>query len=962
MIKSFLVILLLLTTIVCNGQLYFEDFSAEGNGATTGTAAGTIGGTWSVTTTPSGGAGSFSKQSTGLNERFTINQTGSEGVWKTNSINISTQGTVGIDISLVTYYASASDYVRAYYVLDGGPEVLFGELYGGSYSIDANASVVLSGNTLQIVVRGRENTGGSTLLVSNMMRFDDVTITKITTLYSRTASANWNNTTSWSTVSHVGASCGCTPDNTNSVQIGNGHTVSVNALGDVVNVKVNSGGTLHFAATNELNVARGGSITIDNGGSITTNGASNQINFDYQAANNIIVNGNLSIGDFEVNAKAVLNFSGTGSVTMTDDFIFSTNATDAAVNNSITGSLFITDVLQLNAGSVTITNNGQMTISNDLIFNSDLNTINNSGTLTIGSELLANDNADDQNTVNNNVDGTLVVGNIRPNDGNMVINNHATIRQSGNFINVDAGSSFNNLNNSVWEWSYVPGTIHDVTTATIFDGSSFPNTFTYNGAGVQDIMNTTYYHLNIAGSGTKSTTANLNVDGNLTITSTLNVDDGNDNINLAGNWSNSGNFSEGAGGETVILDGAMNQTISSTASGETFNRLNVNKSSGAVVLSHPVIVSNTTGTGLNLIQGVVNTSLSAMLTLNDNVSSNGGDADSYIDGPMAKIGDDAFVFPTGDATVFARIGISAPTSNTTFRAQYFDGSYATVANDGTMDNISAKEYWLLDRIVGSANVTVSLFWESNTRSEIDDISTGDLVVARFNGTKWESAGRSAISGPIAKGNVTSIAVSNFSPFTFGSLAFPTNPLPITLDYFTATMLSKTVALQWRTLSEINNKTFTVERSTNAEEFVAIATLDGHGTTNQPHLYKTIDAEPHVGKAYYRLKQTDYDGTATYSEVRHVQYDAEITLHPVLNIFPNPVQNNVLSFELEGVAAGTELDILVIDSRGKVVLQRVLRPDMNEIRHEVTLPAGLPSGLYFLRTGRQSQLIRKFLID
>ncbi|RAW03452.1 T9SS type A sorting domain-containing protein [Pseudochryseolinea flava] len=965
MIRYFLFAFVFITAHAAAGQtvVYFEDFSAEANGATNGTASGTPGGTWSVTTTPSGGSGSFSKQSILGNERFSINGSGTEGVWQSNSININGLGLVGLDITLVTYYASASDYVRAYYVLDGGPEILFGEVYGGSYSVDAKASVVVSGTSLRIVVRAMENTPGQFFFVNRQMRFDDVTVTRIGTLYSR-ATGSWLTGTTWSTGGHSSGSCGCTPDNTTSIIVGNGHTVDVNGLGDVVNVTVSSGGVLHFSGSNELNIVRGGSLTVATGGSVTASGAANQINFDYQATNSIVINGSLTVGDIEVTAPATLNISGSGSLTVTDDILLSGIST---INNSMTGAgATIQDIINFGNGSPgsIVNNTGLMSINNGVTFNDQNNRITNSGTLTIGNEVTIAVNTYNGNQLVNN--GTFNLAGVNANDGDLTITNNATINQSGNVRRIDAGSVFTNSATGTWNWNYVPGNVYDADMSSILNCSATGNTFRYNGsAGTQYIVQVPYYHLAIANAGTKRLSGDTDVNGNITVdVGTFNSVGF--NLNVAGNFTitNNGQFTEGVG--TVIFDGSSNQTFTN-ANGETFYGLTVAKSGYLIFDAGTATKANVSGI-LTLTNGKIQTTSTTYLTITATGTSTTGNANSFVDGPMRKVGNnvDPFVFPVGDGNVWARIGVDYVTVSGTpiFEAQYSDAPYGSYDTDGSMENVSGKEYWNLTRVSTTTTAKVQLFWESASRSEIDDITTGDLVVAHHNGTDWVSEGQSAISGlPITTGSVTSsTTLSSFSPFTFGSLSYPNNPLPITLDYFTASLASDHVRLQWKTLAELNNKQFVVERAVNAEEFAPIGTRDGQGTTNNPYTYELTDREPIVGNSYYRLKQIDFDGTVTYSEVRLITFNPEIPTELSLTIYPNPVKNNVLSFELIEPKPTMGFPVTVLSAHGAPIYQGTLISTPGQIKYEVELPSGLPAGLYFLRIGKESGLLRKFVIE
>ncbi len=76
-----------------------------------------------------------------------------------------------------------------------------------------------------------------------------------------------------------------------------------------------------------------------------------------------------------------------------------------------------------------------------------------------------------------------------------------------------------------------------------------------------------------------------------------------------------------------------------------------------------------------------------------------------------------------------------------------------------------------------------------------------------------------------------------------------------------------VIATWETASEINNDYFTLERAGEDLNFDEVARQNGTGTTKEPQAYSAIDPYPYAGMSYYRLKQTDFDGTSTYSKTK-----------------------------------------------------------------------------------------------
>lgn len=93
-----------------------------------------------------------------------------------------------------------------------------------------------------------------------------------------------------------------------------------------------------------------------------------------------------------------------------------------------------------------------------------------------------------------------------------------------------------------------------------------------------------------------------------------------------------------------------------------------------------------------------------------------------------------------------------------------------------------------------------------------------------------------------------------------------NTLPVTLLFFKAKSYESFVELTWATGSEINNDYFTIERSIDAENFTVIATVSGAGNSSVKQAYLGYDRDRLNQLCYYRLKQTDYDGMSSYSDI------------------------------------------------------------------------------------------------
>lgn len=156
--------------------------------------------------------------------------------------------------------------------------------------------------------------------------------------------------------------------------------------------------------------------------------------------------------------------------------------------------------------------------------------------------------------------------------------------------------------------------------------------------------------------------------------------------------------------------------------------------------------------------------------------------------------------------------------------------------------------------------------------------------------KWEL-------GPLILGSdvITWTGVSLFSDFTGNGNG---SPLPISLIEFNAIKVVDAVQLTWITASELNNDYFTIERSLDGYSFEAIHQEPGAGNSNQWLNYEWYDHSPFDGINYYRLKQTDFDGSFTYSTLRMVDFSKTNSGNNAwVNMYPNPSMdgNLYLSF-------------------------------------------------------------------
>tara|TARA_B100000745_G_C20094369_1_gene374152 strand:- start:98 stop:1069 length:972 start_codon:yes stop_codon:yes gene_type:complete len=161
-------------------------------------------------------------------------------------------------------------------------------------------------------------------------------------------------------------------------------------------------------------------------------------------------------------------------------------------------------------------------------------------------------------------------------------------------------------------------------------------------------------------------------------------------------------------------------------------------------------------------------------------------------------------------------------------------------------------------------------------------------------------------------------------------------LPVELIYFNAVQKNQRINLNWATASELNNDYFTIEKSTDGIQFDQIQTVLGAGTTYNTTQYSAYDEANNINTVYYRLKQTDYDGTTSYSPIVVVRSEALSTTK--ISVYPNP---NIDAKVTVRIGQGYHnKSITILGANGQQVAQ------VTPTSEHTLLPA-LPRGFYFI---------------
>jgi len=532
------------------------------------------------------------------------------------------------------------------------------------------------------------------------------------------------------------------------------------------------------------------------------------------------------------------------------------------------------------------------------------------------------------------------------NDGIFYLGNHTMVIKANKLLIKTANSKLYMENGTIELQSGFTNT-----TGNLIAGTN--STFYFNGASTQTIPGKyTYNNLKLGSAGTKKPDAAVDINGDLTIESGSKLNQNGFAINLAGNWSNSGTFTQGT--QTVTLDGSSTQTIGGSTS-TTFYDLTVNKSSGGITINKTINVSNT----LTLTSGIINTTSSNLLIFGSSATAfSGGSNTSHIDGPARKDGSSDFVFPVGDGGKYARIGISNLSGADNFTAEYHKAKPSDNENFAyPITKVSDNEYWDLNRAGSSVTASVTMHWEDSKWSGIGSFS--ELRIMHY-GTSWVAESGtytnsgSADLGTVQAGSLTVSGVSSFSPFSFGTTHNQNNTLPISLLDFNISKKDKTTIIDWKTASEKNNDYFIIERSQNGIDIEQIGVVKGAGNSNEILDYLFIDDSPLKGVSYYRLTQVDFDGEKESFDWKMISFVEENQMEILL--YPNPISNGNLNIEIHNIVGKTQ--IMIFDNSSRLVYNKNMI--VNAEMQKINIPIDFPKGIYFVQLINSKKTITKKL--
>lgn len=231
--------------------------------------------------------------------------------------------------------------------------------------------------------------------------------------------------------------------------------------------------------------------------------------------------------------------------------------------------------------------------------------------------------------------------------------------------------------------------------------------------------------------------------------------------------------------------------------------------------------------------------------------------------------------PTGKGGYFNTLNTFPATANEHWGMElYFDvGGAGRLLNGGTVNFSWTENTWQYCEVIVDLDLDQAQFWFNGSQV----------------GTSWQwTRGNPAYALKLAANDFygplqTTADECYYDDYWFGDEAW----VPVEMTSFAGSVNNLgQVVLNWQTASELNNHMFEIERRTETSEFRTVGFVEGHGTTTQQNNYSYVDKTAEQGVNYYRLKQVDFNGTYSYSDIVEIEVVGPLTFELAQN-YPNP---------------------------------------------------------------------------
>ena len=244
---------------------------------------------------------------------------------------------------------------------------------------------------------------------------------------------------------------------------------------------------------------------------------------------------------------------------------------------------------------------------------------------------------------------------------------------------------------------------------------------------------------------------------------------------------------------------------------------------------------------------------------------------------------------------------------------------------------------------GTLNATIRMYYQDSELNGNDE-NTLNIFYSTDNGANWSQLAPTTLDATLNYIEISGLDELGWLTAS-SSITFAVEWLA-----FNAWVVDEEVRCSWITASEQNSHYFEVEKSRDGFEFESFAYLPARGNSHTHSDYDAVDTQPFPGRSWYRIKEVDLNGTASYSDKVEVNFHGAADFR----VFPNPASEQL--FVATEAGGDLKLHITISDLIGREVFRNEFQ--LGRGKHEIALDiSDLAVGNYVVRLHTGTRVVQ-----
>ncbi|MEZ0540981.1 T9SS type A sorting domain-containing protein [Fibrella arboris] len=301
-----------------------------------------------------------------------------------------------------------------------------------------------------------------------------------------------------------------------------------------------------------------------------------------------------------------------------------------------------------------------------------------------------------------------------------------------------------------------------------------------------------------------------------------------------------------------------------------------------------------------------------------------------------------------NADVYARFGF-----NFTNTGYQFSVRHVPAGGAGAIDSPVFTGKQTLTFVLNNTGRTVTYLQPGGGLQTLTD-DTYDLWVGTtevFNGLPVLTATQTMTDFKLRLTSNVYAAVFQFDNFLIRDI---NGSLPLSALELNAIVNKHVIELKWQSFQQTASL-FTIERSPDAQEFASIGSLPPMPGPMEQRTYQFSDQSPRNGTNYYRIRQTNGDGSVMTSKIVPATWTNNV---PAFTLLDNPTTGRSIKLRPDNLPDAT---YLITTLTGQPIHCQQRETPEGEVT--LLLQHPLPSGVYLLTASTGTfRLTRRVLVD